>query len=86
MADLEVLDDFQEKLRADLGLSDAPIDVAALLNMTGVVARQVVRPGAPIASYIVGMLAGAAWARGEDGQAALHDALAKTVEVATNWE
>lgn len=86
MADLELLDEFQAKLRAELGLSDAPIDVTQLLDMTGVVARQVVRPGAPIAAYIVGMAAGAAWAKGEDAAAALTSALAKTVEVADNWQ
>lgn len=86
MADLELLAEFEQKLRAELGLDDAPIDVEALLDMTGVVARQVVRPGAPIASYIVGLLAGAAWAKGEDGAAALAEGIAKAVEVADNWE
>lgn len=59
------LDAWLDDLRTELGVLDDPVldpsgslDVAALLDLTRVVAHGVLRPAAPLTLFVLGVLAG----------------------------
>lgn len=58
---MSVLDDWLAAVAADLGLDD-PVDTTLLLDLTRDVAHDVVRPAAPLTTYLLGL----AVARGAD--------------------
>ena len=58
---MSVLDDWLAAVAAELGL-DEPVDVTLLLDLTRDVAHNVVRPAAPLTTYLLGL----AVARGAD--------------------
>lgn len=60
-----LLDTWADEVRAALGI-DATVDVKAVLGLAGVAAHSVVRPAAPLTTYLVGFAAGRAAANGED--------------------
>jgi len=59
MADIS-LDDWVEKLAAELGITDLDLDVDQVLNLAGAAARAVVRPAAPLTTFVAGLAAGLA--------------------------
>ena len=66
-----ILDDWIESLAAALDIPADAIDRDAVLGLAGTIAHAVVRPAAPLTTYLVGYAAGRAAARGEvDGFAA----------------
>lgn len=68
------LDHWQMRLRAELDVAEAPCDVGRILKLAEIISKQVARPAVPVSSYIVGMVIGAAVARGEDVDAAVERA------------
>lgn len=66
-----ILDEWIESLAAALDIPAEAIDRDAVLGLAGTVAHAVVRPAAPLTTYLVGYAAGRAAERGEtDGFAA----------------
>ncbi len=68
-----ILTDWSDEVRAALGIG-ADVDIRSVLGLAGVVAHSVVRPAAPLTTYLVGFAAGCAAERGEDAVAAAADA------------
>ena len=68
-----ILDVWADEVRAALGI-DAEVDVKAVLGLAGVAAHAVVRPAAPLTTYLVGFAAGRAAALGEDPAVAAAEA------------
>lgn len=54
-----------------LGIDAAEVPLDDLLGMTGVVAHGVVRPAAPVSSYLLGLAVGRGLISNEDGDALL---------------
>ena len=61
---------------------EADVDIRSVLGLAGVVAHSVVRPAAPLTTYLVGFAAGRAAALGEDPAAAADDATRITKDLA----
>ncbi|HET6826084.1 MAG TPA: DUF6457 domain-containing protein [Amnibacterium sp.] len=59
-----------------LGLPDVPADREAILGLAGVAAHNVVRPAAPITTFLAGYAAGLAGGSAEDVAAAVATARA----------
>ncbi len=70
-----LLADWADRVRAELGIADAPLDIEQVLGVAGVAAHAVMRPAAPITTYLAGYAAGLAVAGGADAEAAARDAL-----------
>jgi hypothetical protein len=68
-----ILADWSDEVRAALGI-EADVDIRSVLGLAGVVAHSVVRPAAPLTTYLVGFAAGRAAALGTDPTAAAADA------------
>jgi hypothetical protein len=68
-----VLEAWADEVRAALDI-DAEVDVKAVLGLAGVAAHAVLRPAAPLTTYLVGFAAGRAAASGEDPVAAAAEA------------
>ncbi|GHD10527.1 DUF6457 domain-containing protein [Zhihengliuella salsuginis] len=74
------LDAWARELTSAYGLEDAPVDIERILSLAGEAAHAIVRPAAPLTTYIAGYAAGLAAARSEAGgenAAAEADALAR---------
>ncbi|MFI6264370.1 DUF6457 domain-containing protein [Micromonospora sp. NPDC051006] len=71
---MTVMDDWVTAACAELGLDPAEVPVPAVLDLAKDVAHQVIRPGAPVSAYLLGLAVG----RGADpaGAAARLSALA----------
>ncbi|MEO5533647.1 MAG: DUF6457 domain-containing protein [Pseudolysinimonas sp.] len=69
-----------DEVRTALGI-DSAVDITAVLGLAGVAAHAVVRPAAPLTTYLVGFAAGRAAASGDDPDLAFREALrvAKTL-------
>jgi len=65
-----------EKLTAQLELTGTPFDVEEVLGLAGAAARTVVRPAAPLTTFIVGYAAGRAAATGTDPGQAMRQSVA----------
>ncbi|MCD5345865.1 DUF6457 domain-containing protein [Agromyces sp. S2-1-8] len=78
------LQEWADRVRAELDLPDVPLDVNAVLGVAGVAAHAVVRPAAPITTYLAGYAAGVAAARGADPEAAARDALDRVRRLASS--
>jgi hypothetical protein len=61
----EQLQPFVAELLAALEIEDTPVDLDSVLNLAGVAAHSVVRPAAPVTTFIVGYAAGLAVASGQ---------------------
>ena len=61
-----ILTDWSDEVRAALGI-EADVDIRSVLGLAGVVAHSVVRPAAPLTTYLVGFAAGRAAERGDGG-------------------
>lgn len=68
-----ILEAWADEVREALGI-DAAVDVKAVLGLAGVAAHAVVRPAAPLTTYLVGFAAGRAAAQGEDPAVAAAEA------------
>lgn len=60
MSEIPELDAWVSELLEGLEIADAPVDVDAILAMAGVAAHSVIRPAAPVTTYIAGYAAGLA--------------------------
>ncbi|MCU1481319.1 MAG: molybdopterin-guanine dinucleotide biosynthesis protein MobA [Subtercola sp.] len=65
---------------------DAQTDVDTVLALAGAAAHAVVRPAAPLTTYLVGYAAGLAVAAGADPALALNDAAAAATALAKRWQ
>lgn len=70
-----VLQDWAGRVKTELGIADAPLDIQRVLGVAGVAAHAVVRPAAPLTTYLAGYAAGLAAASGTDPETAASDAL-----------
>jgi hypothetical protein len=68
-----ILTDWALEASSALGI-DSDVDIRSVLGLAGVVAHSVVRPAAPLTTYLVGYAAGRAAALGEDSAAAAAEA------------
>ncbi|MES2092712.1 MAG: NTP transferase domain-containing protein [Actinomycetota bacterium] len=59
-ATLAALTDWSDRLTAALGIEGAVVDIDAVLALAGTVAHAVMRPAAPLTTYLVGYAAGVA--------------------------
>ena len=55
-----LLADWSARLSAELGITGFDVDVDAVLGLAGVAAHAVVRPAAPLTTFLVGYAAGIA--------------------------
>jgi hypothetical protein len=76
-----VLEAWADEVRAALDI-DAEVDVKAVLGLAGVAAHAVLRPAAPLTTYLVGFAAGRAAASGEDPAVAAAEATRLARELA----
>lgn len=67
------LTEWADEVRAALGI-DAEVDIKTVLGLAGVAAHAIVRPAAPLTTYLVGFAAGRAAASGEDPATAAAEA------------
>ncbi|RIV36437.1 DUF6457 domain-containing protein [Micromonospora radicis] len=74
---MTVLDDWVTAACAELGIEPAEVPVTAVLGLARDVAHQVVRPGAPVTAYLLGLAVG----RGADPLVAA----ARLAELAGSW-
>lgn len=72
---------WSDELRAALGIEE-DVDIQAVLGLAGVAAHAVVRPAAPLTTYLVGFAAGRAAAQGADPAQAAADATRVARELA----
>jgi hypothetical protein len=61
----EILPPFVTELLSALEIEDTPVDIDAVLGLAGVAAHSVVRPAAPLTTFVVGYAAGLAAATGQ---------------------
>lgn len=71
-ADLEA---FTTKMQAALELGNLPFDIDTVLNLAGDAARAVLRPAAPLTTFLVGYAAGLAAGAGADPERAIKGAI-----------
>lgn len=57
----------------ELGLEPAEVPLSELLTMTGVVAHGVVRPAAPVSSYLLGLAVGRGLISNAEGDARIRE-------------
>lgn len=72
------LDAWWATLARALGLADVPADRDAILGLAGQAAHAVVRPAAPLTTFLAGYAAGLAGGSADDVTAALERAAAAT--------
>lgn len=75
-----MLDEWTRELAAALGV-DLTVEVDTVLDLAGDAARGVVRPAAPVTTYLVGYAA----ARNGGDAAAVADAVATARALAASW-
>lgn len=70
-----------ERLVTALRLDGHPFEMDEILGLAGDVARTVVRPAAPLTTFIVGYAAGLSTARGIQPKLAIREAIATAEEL-----
>ncbi|AIY03320.1 hypothetical protein ART_3721 [Arthrobacter sp. PAMC 25486] len=65
----ELLQAWTQKLLAAFELADLDVDIHAVLNLAGVAAHSIVRPAAPLTTFVAGMAAGMAAGSGQTDEA-----------------
>lgn len=78
-ADLEA---FTTKMQEALELNGLPFDIDEILNLAGDAARAVMRPAAPLTTFLVGYAAGRAAGSGAEPASAIKDATSTAVATA----
>jgi hypothetical protein len=71
-----LLDAWVRELSAALELVDLPLDIDDVLDLAGTAARTVLRPAAPLTTFIVGYAAGRAAESGTEPGQAMREAIA----------
>ncbi len=72
----ELLQEWTNKLLAAFEIADVDIDIHAVLNLAGVAAHSIVRPAAPLTTFVAGLAAGLAAGSGQANHAgAMKEAL-----------
>ncbi|OFI39257.1 molybdopterin-guanine dinucleotide biosynthesis protein [Arthrobacter sp. SW1] len=69
----ETLEEWCRTLLRAFELEDADIDIDAVLSLAGVAAHSVVRPAAPLTTFVAGLAAGLAAGSGDSDRAAAMD-------------
>jgi hypothetical protein len=83
----ETLEEWCRSLLQAYELEDVQVDVNAILALAGVAAHSVVRPAAPLTTFIAGYAAGLASASGRSTEAAsMEGALALARSLATDYD
>jgi len=77
---------WQQSLARALQIEDVPVDQGAILGLAGVAAHAVVRPAAPLTTFLVGIAAGRAVANGAPADAAVRDAIATATRLCRGLE
>lgn len=67
-----ILAEWADELARELGIADAPVDIDGILGIAGTAAHSVLRPAAPLTTYLLGYVAGQA---GTGSEAALAQAV-----------
>lgn len=75
MADIS-LDDWVATVAAELGLTDLEVDTERVLDLASVAAHAVVRPAAPLTTFVAGLAAGLAGGSEADLRTAIEVATA----------
>lgn len=78
------IDDWASTAAAALGHGGLALEIDEILDLAGVAARNVVRPAAPLTTFIAGYAAGHAAATGTDPAAAMAEAIAAATRAADN--
>lgn len=79
----EILAEWSARLSVELGLAGLDVNVDAILRLAGVAAHSIVRPAAPLTTFIVGYAAGIAAADGHlSPEAAIEAATATALQLA----
>ena len=73
----EILREWSGELLAELGLEGVEVDIDAILGLAGVAAHSVVRPAAPLTTFIAAYAAGLAVGRGQDEERPAMDSAIK---------
>jgi hypothetical protein len=76
----EILPPFVTELLSALEIEDTPVDIDAVLGLAGVAAHGVVRPAAPLTTFVVGYAAGLAAATGQAAPAVAMRAASRVAE------
>jgi hypothetical protein len=76
------LDDWVAAMAAELGIDELDVDVDQVLDLAADAAHAVVRPAAPLTTFIAGFAAGRAGGKAEDVREAIDAASALCVRVA----
>ena len=76
------LDDWVAAMVAELGIDELDVDVDQVLDLAADAAHAVVRPAAPLTTFIAGFAAGRAGGKAEDVREAIDAASALCVRVA----
>jgi hypothetical protein len=79
------LDDWLQALADEVGFDPSAVDVEAVLDLAGDAAHHVVRPAAPLTTYVAGYVIGLAAARGEEGTPSATEVLDRIAAFARAW-
>ncbi|MDQ0924800.1 hypothetical protein QF038_003308 [Pseudarthrobacter sp. W1I19] len=83
----ETLEEWCRSLLQAYELEDVQVDVNAILALAGVAAHSVVRPAAPLTTFIAGYAAGLASGSGQGTEASsMEDALAVARSLAADYD
>jgi hypothetical protein len=83
----ETLEEWCRSLLQAYELEDVQVDVNAILALAGVAAHSVVRPAAPLTTFIAGYAAGLASGSGQNTEASsMEDALAVARSLAADYD
>ena len=78
-----LLRSWSDRLLDELGLQDVQIDIGAILGLAGVAAHRVVRPAAPLTTFIAAYAAGLAVGSGQaEEQPAMESAIQAALSLA----
>lgn len=85
----EILQAWMAKLQAAFEIADVEVDIQGVLNVAGVAAHSIVRPAAPLTTFVAGLAAGLAAGSGQTDEATAMKAalgLAKSMAAAERAE
>ena len=85
-ATLAALTDWSDRLSAALGIEGVEVDIDAVLALAGTAAHAIMRPAAPVTTYLVGYAAGVAAASSGGGNTGFTSAAKTTMALAKSIE